>query len=161
MFPPLKSRRTGAIGRSSLICESVMAYLCILASVPRDKLTQIRDPSDLRNLASRTTYASHLIAGVPGELHDAMDGGAPLETDTWHPLRGFIFHEPAAVQQLATRLTAFATRAFAADGSLHNHDWFKSEITKVVGIFQHASATGEAIVNHLDLTRTGEKIVRH
>ena len=134
-----------------------MAHLCILASVRREKLAQIRDPADLRNLASRTTYASHFIAGAPGEIHDAMDSGAPLDTDTWHPLRGFMFHEPAAVQQLATRLTAFAARAFVTDGPLHNADWFKSEITKVVDIFQHASSTGESIVTHLDLTRTGKR----
>jgi hypothetical protein len=134
-----------------------MAYLCILASIPRDKLSLIRHPSNVREFISRTAYASHLIAGVSPELHDAMDGGAPLDTDTWHPLRGFMFHEPAAVQQLATHLTAFATRAFATHDQLHTDDWFKSEITKVVEIFQHACSTGEAIVTHLDLTRTGKR----
>ena len=35
------------------------------------------------------------------ELRDAMDGGTRLDTDTWHPLRGFMLHKPAAVQERA------------------------------------------------------------
>lgn len=135
-----------------------MAYSCILGSVPRDTVEQIRVPADLSRFASRIAHASHFIAPMP-EIHEAMDGGTPLDTDTWHPLRGFMFHEPHAVQEHATRLAAFAARAFAPGGQLHadDCDWFRTEITKVVDLFQHASAAGESVVTHLDLTRTGKK----
>ena len=128
-----------------------MAYACIIASVPKDKVSQIRVPADVARLASRVAYASHLIAPVSPELGDAMDGGTPLDTDTWHPLRGFMLHEPAV------HLATFGIQMREPGHSLHTDTWTQSEATKVIDLFQHASNTGEAVVTHLDLTRTGKK----
>ena len=102
-----------------------MAYLCIIASLPRDRVEQIRVPADVPRLASRVAYASHFIVPASTELRDAMDGGAPLDTETWHPL--------------------------------HGDTWTQAEATKVIDLFQHASTAGEAVVTHLDLTRTGKR----
>lgn len=134
-----------------------MAYLCIIASVPRDRVEQIRLPADVSRLASRVAYASHYIVPASAELHEAMDGGTPLDTDTSHLLRGFMFHEPATVQERAARLAIFAAQMRVPGHALHGDDWTQTEATKVVDLFQHASTAGEAVVTLLDLTRTGKR----
>ncbi|MFN8009283.1 MAG: hypothetical protein U0V70_20105 [Terriglobia bacterium] len=83
-----------------------------------------------------------------------MDGGTSLDTDTWHPLRGFMLHQPAAVQQHATRLAAVASDT---SHLIHSDDFVRTELTKVVDLFRHASIAGESVVTSLDLTRTGKK----
>ena len=134
-----------------------MAYLCIIASVPQDRVEQIRGPADGPRLASRVAYASHFIVPASTELRNAMDGGTPLDTDTWHPLRGFLFHEPVAVQERSAQLTTFAAQMSEAGHPLHGDTWTQTEVTKVVDLFRHASTAGEAVVTHLDLTRTGKR----
>jgi hypothetical protein len=135
----------------------VMAYLCIIASVPRNRAEDIRVPADIPRLASRAAYASHFIVPASTELRNAMDGGTPLDTDTRHPLRGFMIHEPAAVQERATQLTTFAAQMGETGHPLHGDTWTQAEATKVIDLFQHASTAGEAVVTHLDLTRTGKR----
>jgi len=130
-----------------------MAYLCIIASVPRERLDLIRAPADVSRLASRIAYASHYIVPASTELRDAIDEGTPLDTDTWHSLRGFMFHEPAAVRNLAARLATFATQMREPGHALHDDVWTQAEVTKVVDLFHHASAAGDAVVTLLDLTR--------
>lgn len=134
-----------------------MAYMCIIASVPRDKVGQIRLPADVSRLASRIAFASHYIVPASSEIREAMDGGSPLDTDTWHPLRGFMFHEPSAVQQHAARLADFAARMSTTGHPLQADQWTRTEIEKVVHLFQHASSAGESVVTTLDLTRTGKR----
>lgn len=132
-----------------------MAYMCIIASVTRDKVGQIRVPADVAQFASRVACASHFIVPASKELRDALDGGMPLETDVWHPLRGFMFHEPARVQEQAAHLAALAMRMCEPTHPLHSDKWTQDEVAKVIDLFQHASMRGEAVVTHLDLTRTG------
>lgn len=134
-----------------------MAYLCTIASVPRNKVELISVPADVPRLASRVAYASHFIVPASTELRDAIDGGTPLDTNTWHPLRGFMFHEPAAVQERAAKLTTFAAEMSEAAHPLYGDTWTQAEATKVIDLFRHASAAGEAVVTHLDLTRTGKR----
>jgi hypothetical protein len=134
-----------------------MAYLCIIASVPRDRVDQIRVPADVPRLASRVSCASHFIAPGCAELREAMDGGTPLDTDTWHPLRGFMFHEPEAVQEQTSRLVAFAAHLADHGHQFFRDAWTQTEVAKVVDLFRHATAAGETVVTHLDLTRTGKK----
>jgi hypothetical protein len=134
-----------------------MAYLCIIASVPRDKVAQIRAPADVPRVASKVAYASHFIVPTSTELREAMDGGTPLDTDTWHPLRGFRLHEPAAVQERVAQLTAFAAQMDETGHPLSGDTWTQAETTKVIDLFRHASIAGEAVVTHLDLTRTGKR----
>ncbi|MDB6134372.1 MAG: hypothetical protein JWM59_2615 [Verrucomicrobiales bacterium] len=83
-----------------------MAYNCFLASVPHEQLGGIRVPADLQRLASRIMMVSHYIAPACAPVTRAMDGGSHLETDTWHPLRGFKFHSPADVCGIALELAA-------------------------------------------------------
>jgi len=134
-----------------------MAYLCIIASVPRDRVEQIRVPADVPRLAFRVAYASHFIVPASTKLRDAMDGDTPLDTDTWHPLRSFMFHEPVAVQERAAQLTSFAAQMAETGHPLHSDTWTQTEATKVIDLFRHASTAGEAVVTHLDLTRTGKR----
>jgi hypothetical protein len=102
-------------------------------------------------------YASHYIVGLSAEIREAMDGGMPLDTDTWHPLRGFMLHEPAAVPQQATALAAFANQIRDHAHPLRDDRWTQTEVSKVAELFQHATMAGEAAVTLLDLTRTGKK----
>jgi hypothetical protein len=134
-----------------------MAYLCIIASVPKDKVNQIRVPSDVPRLASRVACASHFIAAASTEIRDAMGGGAPLDTDTWHPLRGFMLHEPAVVRERAVHLAAFDAQMREPRHPLHTDKWMQTEAANVIDLFQYASNAGEAVVTHLDLTRIGQK----
>ncbi len=134
-----------------------MAYLCIIASVPPDKVQQIRLPADVSRLASRVAFASHYIVPASAEIREAMDGGVPLDTDTWHPLRGFMFHEPSAVQRQAACLSEFSARMSTTGHPLQADEWTRGEIEKVVHLFQHASSAGESVVTALDRTRTGKR----
>lgn len=134
-----------------------MAYLCIIASMPRERVEQIRVPADVARLASRVAYASHFIAPANIALRDAMDGGSPLDTDTWHPLRGFMFHEPSAVRERADGLATLVRQISEPGHPLHDDPWMHAEVTKVVDLFRHANTQGEAVVTLLDLTRTGKK----
>jgi len=134
-----------------------MAYLCIIASIPRDRVEQIRVPADVPRLASKIVYASHFIASASTELSEAMDGGTPLDTDTWHPLRGFMVHEPAAVQERASQLAHFAAQMSEAGHPLHGDTWTQAEAKKVIDLYQHANTAGEAVVTFLDLTRIGKR----
>lgn len=133
-----------------------MAYMCIIASVPRTRAGEIRVPADVPRLASRVAYASHFIVPASVELRDAMDGGTPMETDTWHPLRGFRLHEAASVHDIAVRLAALATQIREPEHPLHSDAWTQAEALKITELFHHASAAGEAVVTHLDQTRTGK-----
>jgi len=134
-----------------------MAYMCIIASVPRQKVEQIRLPADVGRLASRIAHVSHFIVPASTELRDAMDGGAPLDTDTWHPLRGFMFHEPAAVQERAGNLATLVMQMNEHGHPLNGDPWIRAEVTKVADLFRHASTQDEAVVTLRDLTRTGKK----
>lgn len=131
-----------------------MAYMCIMASVPSDRVSEIRTPADIPRVASKVGFASHYIVPACPEIREAMDGGTPLDTDTSHPLRGFMLHQPAAVQQHAARL---ATVASDTSHPIHSDHFVHTELRKVVDLFRHASAAGESVVTSLDLTRTGKK----
>jgi hypothetical protein len=134
-----------------------MAYMCIIASVPSDRVAEIRLPADVSRVASRVAWASHYIAPVCPEIQQAMDGGTPMETDTWHPLRGFIVHQPASVHQHALRLAAVASEMSAPAHPLYGDSFVRAEFAKVVDLFRHASSLGDSVVTSLDLTRTGKK----
>jgi hypothetical protein len=136
-----------------------MAYLCIIASVPRDRVEQIRVPADVARLSSRVAYVSHLIAPVSTELRDAMDGGTPLETNTWHPLRSLRFHETVEVQAQAARLATLTAQMHEPECPFRNDTWTQAEASKVADLFQHASVAGEAVITHLDLTRTKKSVI--
>jgi len=65
--------------------------------------------------------------------------------------------EPAAVQKCAARLSTFAQKMHEVGHILQDDSWTQMEVTKVVELFQHASAVGEAVITHLDLMRTGRR----
>lgn len=50
----------------------VMAYMCIIASVPRARVDEIKVPADVPRLASQVAYASHFIVPASPELRDAI-----------------------------------------------------------------------------------------
>jgi len=131
--------------------------MCIIASVPRARVDEIKVPADVPRFGSRIAYASHFIVPASPELRDAIDGGTPMETDTWHPLRGFRLHEPASVHDIAVRLATLATQMREPEHPLHSDAWTQAEALKVTDLFHHASAADEAVVTHLDLTRTGKR----
>jgi hypothetical protein len=105
-----------------------MAYLCIIASVPPSRVSQIRVPTDVPRFASRVAYASHFIVPASTELRDAMDGGTPMDTETWHPLREFMLLEPAAVQKCAARLSTFAQKMHEVGHILQDDSWTQMEV---------------------------------
>jgi hypothetical protein len=95
--------------------------------------------------------------GLSSEIRETMDGGMPLDTDTCHPLRGLMFHEPSAVQRQAASLAAFANQMRDPGNPLQDDSWTKAEVAKVADLFHHANTMGEAVVTLLDLARTGKK----
>ena len=130
-----------------------MAYLCILASVPSSQLSEIRVPADVQRVASKVSFASHYIAPALPSITRAMDGGIQFETDTWHPLRGFMTHSPVDVTRILTDLSDLDRQLHSPQHELHRDDYFREEFTKVLQLFQHASSVGGAVVTSLDLMR--------
>ena len=131
-----------------------MAHLCTIASVPDHLVREIRNPADLLRVASKFAYASHYIAASAPEIKQAIDGGTPLDTDTWHPVRGFMLNDPAAVFDHTQRLKRLIEEMATPTHRLHKDDFIHTELAKVVVLFRHASLTGESIVTCLDLNRT-------
>jgi hypothetical protein len=132
-----------------------MAHLCILASLPSGGLSEIRAPADVQRLASRVSFASHYIAPACAAITRAMDGGSPVETDTWHPIRGFRAHSPAGVSRIVAELLALELEMWSPVHPFHGDDYLRGEFTKVLKLFQHAASVGEAVVTSLDLNRPG------
>ena len=104
-----------------------MAYICIMASVRSDRVAEIRTYADIVRVASKVGFASHYIVLALPEIQEAMDGGIPLDTETSHPLRGFMLHQPAAVQQYAARL---ATVASDTSQPIHSDDFVRIRLGK-------------------------------
>jgi hypothetical protein len=59
------------------------------------------------------------------------------------------------------QLATFAAQMGETGHPLHGDTWMQAEATKVIDLFQHASIAGEAVVTHLDLTRTGKRSYDH
>lgn len=96
---------------------------------------------------------SHYIAPALPSITRAMDGGTRLETDTSHPLRGFMTHNPPEVSRIVAELSELEQRLLLPEHELHRDDYFRGEFTKLLRLFQHAGSAGEAVVTHLDLNR--------
>ena len=130
-----------------------MAYSCYLASVPTDRVLEIRTPQDVSRVSSRVVWVSHYISPASKEITEAMDGGDELDTDTWHPLRGFMTHHQDDVGRILDDLEALVQKMKSPKHPLHSDDFVAEHLAKVVELFQHARSSGESIVTLLDLSR--------
>lgn len=133
-----------------------MAHLVIMASIPAEKVAAIGTPKDITAFASRTAFCSHWAVQMCPAAAEVLDGGVPLVTKMWHPVRGPAVHAPESVPQALARLEA-ATRKSAAMPA-EDVDWVISELSRAVELYRHASQHGQAVVSMLDLTRTGPRL---
>lgn len=141
------------------LVKRYMAYLIIMASVPAEKIAAIKTPKDITAFASRTAFCSHWAAQICPAATEALNGGVPLVTTMWHPVRGPAVYSPESVPQTLTRLeTAMQECAAMPSDSV---DWLVSELSRAVELYRHASQQKQAVVSMLDLTRTGPKVSKN
>lgn len=133
-----------------------MAYLVIMASIPTEKVAEIAAPKDITGFASRTAFCSHLVTEFCHAVVDALDGGVPLVTKMWHPVRGPAVYSPEIVPQALARLenVVHDRSAMPADYA----DWTVAELSRAVELYRHASERGESVVSMLDLTRSEKRL---
>lgn len=132
-----------------------MAYLTLIASIAESEIARFREGGIESMAASKIEYVSHYIAySVYDEplrklLGQAIDGGAPLREDLWHPVRSPLVQTLETVKicwmQLNEVWSTVLRRIEVAED-----DWYKIEITKVLDIFEHAIRNSECIVSALE-----------
>ncbi len=129
-----------------------MAYLVIMASISKEKVGDIATPQDIATFASRTAFCSHLVTQFCPALAQALDGGVPLVTKMWHPVRGPAVYAPEVVPQALERLEEVISDRSAMPAEYA--DWTITELSRAVELYRHATERGEAVVSMLDLTRS-------
>ena len=132
-------------------------YAISLASVPVDQIDRIRRHHDSRAhidlVATRVEHCPHDLTGIElfplgTVLAEAVDIGQPLRNDGWHPLRAPIVIDPETVTARAMRLDA-AYGAVADELGGMMAEVLGADIKKVIDLYAHASARGEAVVSFL------------
>jgi hypothetical protein len=129
-----------------------MAYLVILASMPTEKVAEIAAPQDIGKFASRVALCSHLVTEFCPAIAGALDGGVPLVTKMWHPVRGPAVYAPEVVPLALARLEAVVRDRSSLP--VDYAEWTVTELSRAVELYRHASERGEAVVSMLDLTRS-------
>ena len=129
-----------------------MAYLVIMASMPKEKVADIATPQDIAAFASRTAFCSHLVTEFCPAVLEALDGGVPLVTKMWHPVRGPAVYPLEVVPQTLARIETVMRDRSAMPSEYV--DWTVTELSRAVELYRHASERGEAVVSMLDLTRS-------
>ncbi len=129
-----------------------MAYLVIVASMPKEKAAEIAAPRDIGTFASRAACYSPLVTEFCPTVAQALDRGVPLVTKMWHPIRGPAVYWPEVVPQALDRLEAVIADRSAIPPEYA--DWPVTELSRAVEVYRYASEHGEAVVSMLDLTRS-------
>jgi hypothetical protein len=131
-----------------------VAYLTYLAAVSEDQVTALRvDPSAVAD-PSLVVAVSYLIASwvqvqpFGRLLGQAVDGGAEVSSELWHPLRPPRFQPPDAVRRLQLQLAAEWEKVLS-ELPLPEDDWYRVEIEKVLRLYRHAVARAEGVVSAL------------
>lgn len=87
-----------------------MAYGTIVASVSEDSVAAYQTSRKAPLQSSTSVFVSHLLAywiqvePLGSTLGKCIDGGSPLASRLWHPLRVPQLHEPVAVMDPASDL---------------------------------------------------------
>ena len=116
----------------------------------------LRNDSSVLLRPSLVVGVSHLIGywvtiQPLGELlGQALDGGAKVNDQLWHPFREPRFHAPAQVRTLYRRLVEAFQQARGPQMERDDWDWYRQEIGEVLRAFRHASERGECIVSVLE-----------
>jgi hypothetical protein len=135
----------------------VTTYAAVLVAVPTDQIDHLRDladrPDDFELVASRVETCPHDLTSIElfplGQLlAEAIDIGQPLRNDAWHPLRAPIVVDPETVMARARKLEQAVRQAEAELGGMMA-EVLGGDIDKVVRLYAHASARGEAVVSFL------------
>lgn len=125
-----------------------MAYSCILAAVAPHQVERYKSGQLNSIHPSKTIQCSHLLAywvqlqPLGNLLGEIIDGGERLRDDFWHPLRVPAAHSPAAVQKLYSMLV----EAWASIPGKDASDWYVIEISKVIGLLEHANSLQLCVV---------------
>ena len=132
-----------------------MAYLNFLVAVPEADVLALSRDTSVTLSPSLVVAVSHLIGywvdfqPLGTLLGEAIDGGLPVSTELWHPLRPPVYHGAEAVRALQLQL-ADAWQHVLASHSLPDDDWSREETEKVQRLFHHAANRREAVVSVLD-----------
>jgi len=132
-----------------------VAYLNFLVAVPEADVLALGRDASVTLSPSLVVAVSHLIGywvdflPLGKLLGEAIDGGVPVSTELWHPLRPPVYHGAEAVRALQLQL-ADAWQHVLASHSLSDDDWCREEAEKVQRLFLHAANRHEAVVSVLD-----------
>jgi len=133
-----------------------MAYSVLLASVPEEHVIAFRAGKCAALRATLSTRCSHLLAywvrppALRDVLYRAIDGGQDLRPDLWHPFRKPVWHPASTVTEIERQLLEAWKDLSAKHGPVDPKDWYVIEISKVLELFQQASAMHHAVVAFLE-----------
>lgn len=132
-----------------------MAYFTILASVSPDDVQLLRrDASHLLSPSHFEPVSHYLAYSVVRQplgslLGKVLDGGEPINSDLWHPLRAPIVHTPDTVRGLLAQIQDEFEKLLS-EATIPDDDWYHVEITKVVSVLRHAVSRSECVVNVME-----------
>jgi hypothetical protein len=139
-----------------------VAYLNFLVAAPEADVQALRWDASITLNPSLVVAMSHLVGywvevqPLGKLLGQAIDGGLPVNSELWHPLRPPVFHGADAVEALQAQL-ADAWQHVLASLPLPEDEWYRVEIEKVLRLFQHAAARHEAVVSVLERPGDAER----
>lgn len=142
-----------------------MAYYNFLCSVSPARIEAFHRDLNESLQASRSAHCSHIIAywveiqPLGQLLGQAIDGGEFLHQSLWHPLRPPKIHDVKSIVTLFPALNE-AWEAALLQEPLSEDDWYRGEISKVVGIFKWAHERKECVVSILPKPHDEERARR-
>lgn len=139
-----------------------MAYLNYIASIPESQIRdfQSRAIGQLSPaLLARTTHG--LVSYFDFEpfralIEEALDGGAVLRDDFWHPLRPPHVHTPSEVVRFYPLLQE-ADERFLESLPPEERQWSQMDIQPLIDVFAHAASHGFCIVSVLEPPQDAER----
>ena len=131
-----------------------MAYLNILAAVSPSQVDALREDASVLLRPSIRDAVSHLMAywirvqPLGQLLSHAIDGGAPLRDDLWHPLREPVYHMPAVAQLWYEQLVITWAMTTEWD-QLPERGWLEDAMRRLLRVYGRAAKAGECVVSVL------------
>lgn len=132
-----------------------MAYLNLLAATPQDQVDALRSDASVLLRPSLLVGVSHLLGywiqvqPLGQLLAMAIDDGALINDELWHPLRPPVYQLPEMVHLLHEQMVIEWAVA-STDHALHvDRDWLASEMKRLLRVYRRAAEWGECVVSVL------------
>ena len=132
-----------------------MAYLTLLDSVPENEVLSFRVRAVNKLPPGLLMRCSHILTSwvrrpeLRQLLETAIDGGAVLRSDLWHPIHPPLWHDPDSTKSIHQELLSELRSLVGKHGQPDASDWYAVEISKAIKAIGHAAMHKNGIVSAL------------